>query len=102
MNKNNSYNPDVLSCIAHLSNDEVFTTSTMANLMLDKLPEKTNLELDVRKTRYLDNDIIEILDDFALKAKNRKIDIHLISERGNVKNPDSFIRFFKLKLEPKA
>lgn len=69
---------------------------------LDKLPEKTNLELDVRKTRYLDNDIIEILDDFALKAKNRKIDIHLISERGNVKNPDSFIRFFKLKLEPKA
>ena len=23
MNKNNSYNPDVLSCIAHLSNDEV-------------------------------------------------------------------------------
>lgn len=40
MNKNNNYNPDVLSCIAHLSNDEVFTTSTMANLMLDKLPEK--------------------------------------------------------------
>jgi site-specific DNA-methyltransferase (adenine-specific) len=40
MNKRiNSHNPDVLSCIAHLSNDEVFTTSTMANFILDKLPQ---------------------------------------------------------------
>ena len=69
---------------------------------LDKLPEKTSLELDVRKTRYLDNDIIEILDDFSLKAKNRKIDIYLVSERGDVKNPESFADFFKLKLEPKS
>ena len=37
---------------------------------LDSLPEGTYLELDVRKTRYLDNDIIEILDDFSEKAKN--------------------------------
>ena len=69
---------------------------------LDKLPEKTSLELDVRKTRYLDNDIIEILDDFSLKAKNRKIDIYLVSERGDVKNPESFADFFKLRLEPKS
>ena len=64
---------------------------------LDSLPRNTLLELDVRKTRYLDNDIIEILDDFALKAKERNIDIKLISERGEVKNPDSFIEFFKLR-----
>lgn len=67
---------------------------------LDKLPENTKLELDVTKTKYLDNDIIEILEDFAFKAKNRNIDIQLISEKGNVKNPDSFIEFFKLS--PKA
>ena len=64
---------------------------------LDSLPRDTYLELDVRKTRYLDNDIIEILDDFAFKAKERDIDIKLISERGIVENPDSFIEFFKLR-----
>ena len=31
---------------------------------LDSLPRDTFLELDVRNTRYLDNDIIEILEDF--------------------------------------
>lgn len=64
---------------------------------LDSLPRETSLELDVRKTRYLDNDIIEILDDFALKAKERNIDIHLISERGVVENPNSFLEFFRLR-----
>ncbi|WP_417800318.1 SulP family inorganic anion transporter [Tenacibaculum sp.] len=67
---------------------------------LDSLPEDTHLELDVRKTRYLDNDIIEILEDFAFKAKERNINIKLISERGVVENPESFIKFFKLR--PKA
>jgi len=64
---------------------------------LDSLPRDTFLELDVRKTRYLDNDIVEILEDFAFKAKERHIDIKLISERGIVENPDSFIEFFKLR-----
>ena len=64
---------------------------------LDSLPENSYLELDVRKTRYLDNDIIEILDDFAFKAKERNIDIKLISERGEVENPPSYIEFFKLR-----
>lgn len=64
---------------------------------LDSLPEDSYLELDVRKTRYLDNDIIEILEDFAFKAKERNIDIKVVSERGTVENPDSFIEFFKLR-----
>ena len=67
---------------------------------LDRLPEDSFLELDVRKTRYLDNDIIEILEDFAFKARNRKIDIKLVSERGTVENPPSFIEFFKLNPKP--
>lgn len=37
---NNTYNPDVLSCLANLSNDEVFTPPDVANKMLDMLPEK--------------------------------------------------------------
>lgn len=34
------YNPDVLSCIANLSNDEVFTSPDVANKMLDLLPQE--------------------------------------------------------------
>ena len=33
-----NYNPDVLSCIANLSSDEVFTPPQLANRMLDLLP----------------------------------------------------------------
>ncbi len=33
-----NYNPDVLSCLANLSNDEVFTPPLVANQMLDLLP----------------------------------------------------------------
>ena len=36
---NNNYNPDVLNCIANLSNDEVFTPPELANKMLDLLPQ---------------------------------------------------------------
>jgi len=62
---------------------------------LDNISPDSYLELDVRKTRYLDNDIIEILEDFSERAKNRNIDIKLVSERGVVENPESFIDFFK-------
>ena len=37
---NSSYNPDVLSCIANLSSDEVFTPPQLANQILDLLPEE--------------------------------------------------------------
>jgi MFS superfamily sulfate permease-like transporter len=63
---------------------------------LDSLPEDTYLELDVRKTRYLDYDVVEILEDFAFKAKERNINIKLISERGTVENPPSYLEFFEL------
>ena len=33
------YNPDVLSCLANLSNDEVFTPPELANQVLDALPD---------------------------------------------------------------
>jgi len=36
----NVYNPDVLSCLANLSNDEVFTPPEIVNQMLDALPQE--------------------------------------------------------------
>ena len=45
------YNPDVLSCIANLSNDEVFTPPEVANAMLDLLPQELFESPD---TKFLD------------------------------------------------
>ena len=38
LQRKGSYNPDVLSCLANLSNDEVFTPPAIVNRMLDLLP----------------------------------------------------------------
>ena len=35
-----TYNPDVLSCLANLSNDEVFTSPSIVNRILDMLPSE--------------------------------------------------------------
>ena len=64
---------------------------------LDNIPSNSSLEIDLLKTRYLDNDIIEILEDFSFKAKERNINIKLISKRGVVENPTSMIDFFELR-----
>ncbi len=69
---------------------------------LDNLPKNTYLELDVRNTKYLDNDIIEILDDFSFKARERNIDIRIISKRGEVENPYSYSEFFNRELNPSS
>ena len=47
----NNYNPDVLSCIANLSNDEIFTPPQMANRVLDLLPADM---WSSKKTTFLD------------------------------------------------
>ena len=45
------YNPDVLTCLANLSNDEVFTPPEVANQMLDLLPQELFRNPD---TKFLD------------------------------------------------
>ena len=46
-----NYNPDVLSCLANLSNDDVFTPPQLANQMLDMLPQELFRSPD---TKFLD------------------------------------------------
>ncbi|AHB88081.1 type IIG restriction enzyme/N6-adenine DNA methyltransferase of unknown recognition sequence [Thermosynechococcus sp. NK55a] len=43
-----NYNPDVLSCLANLSSDEVFTPPQLANQMLDLLPAELWSNPDAR------------------------------------------------------
>ena len=46
-----NYNPDVLSCLANLSNDEVFTPPKLVSDILDILPQKL---FTSKKTTFLD------------------------------------------------
>lgn len=48
---NKVYNPDVLSCLANLSNDEVFTPPEIVNQMLDMLPQEL---FENPSTKFLD------------------------------------------------
>jgi len=48
---NMNYNPDVLSCLANLSNDEVFTPPNLVNNILDLLPAELWSNPD---TKFLD------------------------------------------------
>jgi len=48
---NKNYNPDVLTCLANLSNDEVFTLPSLVNQILDLLPVELWSNPD---TRFLD------------------------------------------------
>ncbi len=63
---------------------------------LTAIPENSYVELDVTKTRVLDYDVLEILDEFAIKAKRKNITIKLISDKGTVENPESYRKFFGL------
>ncbi len=63
---------------------------------LSRIPEGTRLDLDVRKTIHMNYDVIEILEDFSSKAKDRNIRIKLISNKGVVENLNSFSAFFCL------
>jgi site-specific DNA-methyltransferase (adenine-specific) len=47
----NSHNPDVLSCIANLSSDEVFTPPQLVNQILDMLPKEIWSD---KNARFLD------------------------------------------------
>ena len=46
-----NYNPDVLSCLANLSNDEVFTPPQLVNQILDMLPPEIWSD---KQARFLD------------------------------------------------
>lgn len=63
---------------------------------LDSLPRNSMLVLDVTKTKYLDYDVVEILEDYVQKARDRNIDIQLISKKGTFDNPGSYLEFFDL------
>ena len=61
---------------------------------LERLPNGVSVEIDVRKTQYLDYDIVEILQDFGDKTKERDIHLKVVSQRGVVEDLDKLVSFF--------
>lgn len=78
-----------------LAEEITFLNKATIQKELFNLPENSNLELDIRKTTFLDYDVIEILEDFLIQAKNKNIKLRLLSERGGVDNPESVIEHLK-------
>lgn len=77
---NSNYNPDVLSCLANLSNDEVFTPPHIVNQLLDMLP----------KTLWKNKDVT-FLDPFSktgvfLREISKRLIIGLESEFPNIQD----------------
>lgn len=65
-------------------------------LELEKIPAETELEIDVTKTKYLDNDIVEILNDFLEDSEEKNISTRLISEKGSEENPKDIAKVLAL------
>jgi len=81
-----------------LAEEVTFLNKGAIQRELNSLPKNSYVSLDVTKTRALDLDILEILDDFAVTAERRNITIKLISERGEIENPKSYREFFGMKV----
>ena len=78
-----------------LAEEVTFLNKGAISRELHSLPENAYLELDVTKTKNLDHDIVEILDEFSVRAKEKNITIKIISERGTIENPSSYKEFFE-------
>ncbi len=80
-----------------LAEEVTFLNKGAIAKQLGILPNDITLELDVRNSKYIDSDILDVLEDFVVQAKNKNITVQLLSERGNVTNPKSYTEFFKRK-----
>ena len=96
--KTDTYNPDVLNCLANLSNDEVFTPPSLANQVLDLLSQElfsspTTTFLDpVSKSGVFLREIVKRLDrglEAQMPDRRQRIELRLPEEvRRYCRRPD--------------
>ena len=70
-----------------LAEEVTFINKAPISYELNNLPLEAELEIDITKTKYLDNDIVEIINDFLASSDEKNISTRLISEKGLEKNP---------------
>jgi len=59
---------------------------------LEGLPNRAYLELDVRKTKFLDLDILDVINDFMQTNSHKEIQLNVITGRGKFKNPSNLLQ----------
>lgn len=79
-----------------LAEEVTFINKEPIFLELDQLAAQTELEIDVTKTKYLDNDIVEIINDFLASSEEKNISTRLISEKGTEENPKDIAKILEL------
>lgn len=80
--------------IINLSEEVTFINKENISRELSALPLNTSLTIDFSKTRFLDNDIIEILNDFLGTSKEKKINVKIISQNEELRNPNNLNQMF--------
>ena len=79
-----------------LAEEVTFINKAPISRELDNLPIAAQLEIDVTKTKYLDNDIIEIINDFLANSEEKNISTRLITNKGTEENPKDISRVLEL------
>jgi MFS superfamily sulfate permease-like transporter len=72
-----------------LAEEVTFINKAPISKELERIEIKTKVEIDITKTKYIDNDIIEIIDDFLKTSQEKEIQTKFITENGIAENPDS-------------
>ncbi len=65
-----------------MSQEVTFLNKASIQQTLNNMPEGTHLILDIKNTKYMHPDVLEIIDDFELGAPNRNIKFEVVG-RGN-------------------
>jgi MFS superfamily sulfate permease-like transporter len=83
--------------IINLSEEVTFINKEPISKELNSLPLNTDLTIDISKTRFLDNDIIDVLNDFLETTKEKKINVKVILENEVLDNPKNMNPMYQYK-----
>ncbi len=88
--RNNYKNPYVFDKVEHeeegvytivLSEEVSFLNKGRILSYLNSIPDNASVSIDIRRARYIDYDVQEIISDFASSAKERNINVNILSEK---------------------
>ena len=79
----------------NLSEEVTFINKDSISRELNALPLNTNFILDITKTKYLDNDIIDVVNDFLEGSKEKQISVKIIYHNVKIDNPDNINQVFQ-------
>ena len=80
-----------------LAEEVTFFNKGAIRKQLDGIAEGSRLYIDVRKTQFLDYDVVEILNDFATSFEDRNVEVVVIKENERVVNPTNYFELFDMR-----